>query len=134
MSDLIEYCEACGGRITHEDGCVAMRLEAEIERLTAVLDSMQMVNIKKAETIERLTALTEADAKEIGSYRDETGLRGEIKNKDAELDAADEKIERLQARVEELEAALARSCICGEFQYTYDKCPACTALGEDKNE
>lgn len=27
--------------------------------------------------VERLTALTEADGKEIGSYRDGTGLRGE---------------------------------------------------------
>jgi len=62
-------------------------------------------NDKDAE-IERLTALTKADAKEIGSYRDETGLRGEIKNKDAELDAADEKIERLTAELKQANAVV----------------------------
>jgi len=52
--------------------------------------------------INRLTELTTNDGIEIGSYRKETGLRGELKNKDAELDAYEEHIAKLEAENAEL--------------------------------
>ena len=88
-----------------------------IDKLVTEIERLQALHLERTKTthkalterdaeIERLTALTKADAKEIGSYRDKTGLRGEIMNKDAELGAADEKIEHLQARVEALEGVV----------------------------
>jgi hypothetical protein len=75
--------------------------------------------------LECLTALTEADGKEIGSYRKETGLRGELKNKDAELDA-------YEARIAKLEGAL-REIISDELYNEAQMCLiAKAALQEDK--
>ena len=50
---------------------------AEIERLTNRVNTSNQEKISACAEIERLTALTEADGKEIGSYREGTGLRGE---------------------------------------------------------
>jgi aspartate/tyrosine/aromatic aminotransferase len=78
MSDLIEQLKDC---------CLGDQIqEIPVSFLEDLLDE-----------IKRLTALTEADAKEIGSYREGTGLRGEIKNKDAEN-------ERLLAALENIAA------------------------------
>ena len=52
-----------------------------------------------ADEIERLTALTEADRKEIGSYREGTGLRGEWK-------AMTERIAELEAELKEAYAEI----------------------------
>ncbi len=52
----------------------------------------------------RLIELTTNDGIEIGSFTKETGLRGEIKNKDAELDAADDRMADLEATIERLTA------------------------------
>ena len=58
------------------------------------------------ETLERLTELTTNDGIEIGSYRKGTGLRGELKDKDAELDAYEDEIERLEAELKEAYAEI----------------------------
>lgn len=46
-----------------------------------------------------------------------------------EFDRLRTKADRLDAENSKLRAALERSCICGEFGYIKDKCPACQALG-----
>jgi len=50
MSNQVEYCEACGGRVTHEDGCVVMPLEAELDRLTNALRDIAALDYRYAGT------------------------------------------------------------------------------------
>ena len=87
MKDLIERLDNAG---PDDDNLFDLCMESfiEIERLTAVLDSMQMVNIKKAETIERLNALVALQKKDMKQAMDDN--------------------QRLQANVEKLEGALNR--------------------------
>ena len=59
--------------------------DAQTLRAAMLADkAMDKIEEQQAE-IERLTALTEADAKEIGSYRKGAGLRGENRTLRAEV-------------------------------------------------
>ena len=59
-----------------------------------------------ANRIENLEALAKADAAEIGSYTDNTGLRGEWKAMQNELDEKDDVITRLHSCIIEKDKAL----------------------------
>ena len=86
--------------------------------------------------IERLTALTEADGKEIGSYRDGTGLRGEWRA----LQTRVEKLEGDRERIEQWCKAYPRTVFIEPTKEQWrianetldahkgDNCPSLTAI------
>lgn len=91
MSDHIEDAGKVADKIAN---AIIKKQQAKLETMQKekadivnMYHEREMANLKR---IAELEALTEADGKEIGSYRDGTGLRGENK--------------ALEARVAELEA------------------------------
>jgi len=74
MSNQVEYCEACGGRVTHEDGCVVMPLEAELDRLTLVAQTHIDAVVGMSERIAKLEAALKPFADAIDSDRPDLAL------------------------------------------------------------
>ena len=95
----------------------------EIERLRKGWESLEW---ESKQEIERLEALTEADGKEIGSYRKGTGLRGENR-------AMMDRIEQLEALLKV--AKCPNSCVDGVIHATrlgevYDEIEPCQWCAE----